>query len=37
MTEMGAKPNSWFCAHWQFGMTQSGRKLPVRFGEELLQ
>lgn len=37
MTGKGAKPNSRFCAHWQFGMTQTGRKENVRFGESALE
>jgi len=32
--ETGAKLNGRFCAHWSFGMTQSGRLRPFRFWTE---
>ncbi|SDM29333.1 hypothetical protein SAMN05216360_101459 [Methylobacterium phyllostachyos] len=31
MAAMSANLNGRFCAHWSFGMTQSGRKKLVRF------
>ncbi|SDA17393.1 hypothetical protein SAMN02799622_01802 [Methylobacterium sp. UNC378MF] len=33
MAEMGAKPNVRFCARWQAGLTEVGRKRNDRFGE----